>query len=88
MRLGHTCTLAHLARLNIVRDASCKCGAEFGDINHILFSCPLLDRSAFINDLMSCRTPFPISIVTLLHPYDPIIYKCIESFINVNNLKL
>lgn len=88
LRLGHVCSPSHFARLNILRDASCECGADFGDTNHILFSCPLLDRSTFINDLIRLQVPFPTSAVLLLYSCNPFIYKCMTSFITVNNIKL
>lgn len=88
MRLGHTCTPAHLAKLKIINDASCECGADTGDLNHILFSCPLYDRTAFLDDLLSLQIPLPTSLLSLLYSFDSTIYKCIASFISFNNIKI
>lgn len=88
MRLGHTCTPSHLARLKIINSECCDCGEEYGDVNHFLFSCPLYDRSCFISSLISLRVPFPTSINTLLSVFNISIYKVICMFIIQNNIKI
>lgn len=88
MRLGHVCSPAHLAKLKIVNEPTCECGVDIGDVNHIFFSCVLHDRSSFLDDLLSLGVPFPLSILSLLCTNDLSIYKCIASFINLNNIKI
>jgi ribonuclease HI len=88
MRLGHTCTPAHLARFNIINDQCCDCGDECGDLNHLFFSCPLYDRSSFISSLISLRVPFPSSINVLLSLSNIDIYKVISVYLSQNNIKI
>jgi ribonuclease HI len=88
MRLGHTCTPSHLARLNIINSECCDCGEECGDLNHIFFSCPLYDRSSFISSLISLRVPFPSSINSLLSIYTIDIYKIISLYLLQNNIRV
>lgn len=88
MRLGHTCTPAHLARLNILTSSTCVCGDDIGDINHILFDCPLHDRSSFLSSLISLRVPFPSCANTLLASNNFDIYKIIALYLSINNIKI
>ncbi|KAJ8722734.1 hypothetical protein PYW07_003914 [Mythimna separata] len=88
LRLGHVCSPVHLAKLHIIDDPNCSCGTDLGDLNHIFFSCPLLDRSSFLCNLLSLRIPFPTSILSLLCTNSFLVYKCIASFIILNNIKL
>lgn len=88
MRLGHTCTPAHLARMKIINDPSCDCGDDFGDVNHIFFSCSNYDHHNFYNDLISFRVPLPSCVMVLLSSLDPCIYQLLESFIFSNNIKI
>lgn len=41
LRSFHTCTNAHLTDKNILSDASCECGEEIQDADHLFFRCPL-----------------------------------------------
>lgn len=84
MRLGHVCTPAHLARLGIVQNPACECGAEVGDLNHLIFSCPLYDHSSLFQSLVSLRVPLPTSISCILFNFNVDIYKTIALFL-VNN---
>lgn len=87
LRLGHVCTPAHLFKFKIVDDPLCSCG-EYGDLNHIFFSCTLYDRSAFVSQLLSIRIPFPTSIICLLYYNDPDVYKILAKFIDNNDIKV
>ncbi|XP_047027178.1 uncharacterized protein LOC124635343 [Helicoverpa zea] len=87
MRIGHNCSKLHLARLQIVDSALCECG-EIGDLNHIFFSCPLLDHEPFISSLLSYKIPFPTSIPVLLATKDPNIYMYLVAFISLNNIRI
>lgn len=87
MRIGHTCTPRHLARLGIVSNEMCECGLDIGDVDHIFFNCPLLDHTDLFSDLISLHVPFPTRISCLL--YNPTkYYSCLSSFILSNNIKL
>lgn len=88
MRLGHSCTPAHLTRMKIVSDPSCACGDEFGDLNHIFFVCPNYNNKKFLEDIVSCKIPLPTNIVLVLSSLDPRIYHCLASFIYMNNIKI
>lgn len=87
MRLGHVSTPAQLHKFNIVPDPLCSCG-EYGDLDHIIFACPLYDRSDFISKLLSLRIPFPTSITCLLYNFDYDIYKTLALYIESNNIKV
>lgn len=88
MRLGHTSTSAHLAKLGIVQSPACACGAEMGDINHVLFSCPDYDYASFFASLTSLGVPFPSSASCLLSNFNVDIYKCIAKFLTKNDVKI
>lgn len=87
LRLGHVCTPAHLARLHIIESNLCECG-DIGDTNHIFFSCPLLDRTHLLNELIFHKTPFPTSIPVLLASKDPAVYRSLSSFILHNDIRI
>lgn len=87
MRLGHVCTPAHLFKCNIVTDPLCSCG-QYGDLNHIFFSCIQYDRSWFDSQLLLLRVPFPTSIKCLLYCNDYNVYNILALFIENNNIKL
>jgi hypothetical protein len=86
MRLGHTCAPSHLAKFNIISDPKCDCGAEEADVNHIILSCPLYDRTVFLDALQSKDVPFPTEISSLLGNLH--IYNILAKFICENNIKL
>lgn len=87
MRLGHVCTPAQLHRMNIVPDPHCSCG-EYGDLNHVIFSCALYDRSDFFSSLEALRIPFPTSIICLLHTNSYDVYKILAVFLEKYDIKL
>ncbi|XP_049883240.1 uncharacterized protein LOC126378842 [Pectinophora gossypiella] len=88
MRLGHVCSPAHLARLQIIQSDACECGTGVGDINHLFLSCPLLDHTPLYTFLHSLKVPLPTSIPVLLHSMNPDIYKYLSICIINNDLKL
>lgn len=88
LRLGHTCTPAHLSKLKITNNSSCLCGCETGDANHFFFSCPLYDRIDFLKSLLEYQIPFPTSITCLLYIKKYYIYKIISDYIITNNIEI
>lgn len=90
MRLGHVCTPEHLAKLGIVDSSACECGAVPCDLNHIVFACPMYDRSLFLYQLSQLSVPFPISVPPLLvvNKKSLYIFKVLYSFLSENNIKL
>lgn len=88
MRLGHTCTPAHLARMKIINDAFCSCGDEFGDLNHLFFSCSNYDHRQFYKDLITLHVTLPSNVNILLTSLDPCIYRCLENFIYLNDINI
>lgn len=88
LRLGHTCSPHHLARFKITPSPSCFCGYEMGDINHLLFSCPLFDRSRFLESLIEYKIPFPTSINCLLYSRKYDVYKIVLDYIFLNNIDI
>jgi ribonuclease HI len=89
LRLGHTCSPAHLAKLHIISNDTCaECGSDVGDVNHIFFSCSAYDHSSFYDELISLAVPIPTSMITLLYMNDNNIYNTIKNFITHNNIKI
>lgn len=88
MRLGHCCVPTHLKRIHIMDSSICECGLDEGDLNHLFFSCPLLDHSSFYSSLISLKTIFPTSISVLLSSPHFDIYKTIINFICDNNINV
>ncbi|XP_073947101.1 uncharacterized protein [Choristoneura fumiferana] len=88
MRLGHVCTPAHLAKLNIIDSPTCECGYEEADLNHIIFVCFRRDRSALVKGLISLQVPFPSSISCLLSTADLHVYQLLADFILCNDIKI
>lgn len=87
MRLGHTTCPAHLARFGIISSPLCDCG-DFGDLDHIFFSCPTYERASFYNTLISIHVPFPTNINTLLFNANPPMYNALSDFVASNSIKL
>lgn len=87
LRMGHVCSPAFLFRLKIVADPLCPCG-EYGDVNHIFFSCPLYNRSVLFSQLLSIQIPFPTSITCLLYLNNYDVYKILVLYLELNNIKL
>lgn len=87
MRLGHVCTPAHLARLHIVTTDICECGEDVGDLDHIFFSCPLLDHSSFFDSLTNLNVPLPTRLSCLLM-YPTVYLSILSAFIHHNNIKI
>jgi ribonuclease HI len=88
MRIGHTSCPSHLARFHIVNSNMCVCGTDIGSLNHIFFSCPCYNHSAFFDSLLSFHVPFPSSVSCLLHSINRNIYKVLCSFILENSIRL
>lgn len=67
LRLGHCCTPAHLYNLNISDSPLCACG-EFGDINHIILSCPNYrnENKILIDKLIRLGMLSPLSINSIV----------------------
>lgn len=89
MRLGHTCTPAHLAKLGIINTDKCDCSdSAVGDVNHIFFSCPKYDRSSFLETLTILHVPFPTNIECLISSNSYCILKALELYIKQNTIKI
>lgn len=88
LRLGHVCSPAHLARLNIINSPKCECGFAIADTNHILLACPMYDYSSFYKTLQSLDIELPVNIPFLLTSRNPLIFKAISDLLLLNNIKL
>lgn len=86
LRLGHTCTPVHLAKLHIRDSSICECGLDEGSPNHMFFSCPRLSSSLY--DLLPPDIPRPIDLKSLLSLVNSPFVYILSSFINQNNIKL
>ena len=67
LRFNHGKFPAHLYKIKITENPNCSCG-EYGDINHILFNCPLyIPQSKVLYDfLIRKQVPAPYNIQFLL----------------------
>lgn len=88
MRMNHCCIPVHLHKLHIKDSSICECGIDEGNLNHIFFSCPLLDHSKFFQSITQSKILLPTHVPELLSSRNPQIYKILVQFINSNNLKL
>lgn len=88
MRLRHCAIPVHLNKIHVSDTSLCECGLDEGDLNHIFFSCPLLNHSSFFHSLYSLKVSFPTHIDELLSSNNRLIYKSLVDFISYNNLKL
>ncbi|XP_045783719.1 uncharacterized protein LOC123879877 [Maniola jurtina] len=86
LRIGHSCTPVHLAKLRIRDHSLCECGLDEGSPSHILFSCPRLVYKLY--DVLPPKIPRPLSVECLLmfvfSPYVKFLCKYIKS----NKIKL
>lgn len=86
LRLGHSCTPVHLAKLHIRDSSVCECGLDEGSPDHIFFSCSKYPHSLY--DILPSEIPRPINFKSLLSlVYTPFVYTLCE-YINLNNIKL
>lgn len=86
LRLGHTCSPVFLAKIRVRDHSLCECGLDEGDVDHLLFTCPLLNQS--LHDIVPLDVPRPLSSKTILSlVFSPFIVK-LSKFITVNNIKL
>lgn len=88
LRLGHTCTPYHLAKLKIIEDPWCICGEDVADANHIFFSCSKFDHSSLFESIIALKVPLPISIPFLLFNKSYEIYKLLSIFALNNNISM
>lgn len=88
LRLGHCCSPLHLKKIRIKDSSICECGLDEGDLNHIFFSCPLLNHSTLYTSLNSLDVSFPTHLYELLSSNNRFIYMALIDFLSSNNLKL
>ena len=89
MRLGHCCSPVHLARLHIRDSSICECGLGEGDLNHLIFACPLNNKfPLFVSKLLTHQIQLPINISTLLAIANKAILRSIIQFIKKNDIQI
>lgn len=80
LRLGHTCSPVHLAKIRVRDHSLCECGLDEGTVSHILFNCPKLLHPIY--DILPCEIPRPIDVECLLmflfSPFCAFLCKYIE----------
>lgn len=90
MRLGHCLTRVFLHKIRIRDSSICECGLDDEDLNHILFSCPLLDHSFIFNSIYELKLTLPFDAFSILFLANNRceVLRAIANFIEVNNIKL
>ena len=89
-RSGHYNLPFSLAKLGLVNDPSCACGWENGDIDHVLWQCPLFDqqRIKLINRLRARGFALPLSCNVILFKPIEAICKLVYMYLNECNLTI
>ena len=89
MRSGHCLVPTHLYKIGVSENSSCECG-QMGDLNHVLFECPIngIDGSDLYEKLSRAGVPSPMNSRTLLANPNNKTVKLIINFLNFNNIKL
>lgn len=64
LRLGHSCTPVHLAKIRVRDHSLCECGLDEGSASHIFFNCPKLPYPIY--DVLPPEIPRPVNISCLL----------------------
>lgn len=90
LRTSHTGTNAHLAEKNIIRDASCECGAESQSADHLFFYCSRFDShsDALILDLHRVELGHVRNIVDIAFSGDLTAYNAIWRFVQNTKIRL
>lgn len=86
LRLGHSCTPVHLAKIRIKDSSICECGLDEGTPDHIFFSCPNFPISLY--DLLPPYIPRPTNFKLLLSLVNSPFVQILCNFINFNNIRL
>lgn len=88
LRFGHCSSPSHLAKLHILNSAICECGLEDGNIEHILFKCPLYSSLPLYNILVKNKAPLPCNISSLLSLTNKKYIYSLVTFLKYHKLKL
>ncbi|XP_045497623.1 uncharacterized protein LOC123695755 [Colias croceus] len=86
IRLGHSCTPVHLAKIRVRDSSLCECGIDEGTLDHIFLNCPNLSPSLY--DFLPPDIPRPTNMNTLLAMLNTPIIEILTNFITTNKLKL
>lgn len=87
LRLGHTCTPVHLAKLRIRDHSMCECGLDEGNVDHIFFECVKIRSSLY--DILPPSILRPTSLKCLLSlTFSPVVNYLLCKFISTNNIRL
>ena len=86
LRLGHACTLVHLAKIRVRNHSLCECGLDDGSSPHILFICPKLIRPLY--DVLPHKVPRPLNVQCLLMFVFSPLCKFLCKYIRYNKIKL
>ncbi|XP_076287402.1 uncharacterized protein LOC143212444 [Lasioglossum baleicum] len=71
-RSNHYNLNASLARVKIIVDSACECGAESQDLDHVIWQCPKYEdeRDTLLSALLRCKYCFPTCIKCFLYGPD------------------
>lgn len=86
LRLGHSCTPVHLAKIRIRDSSLCECGLADGTPDHLFFECTKLQTSLY--DILPGKIPRPVNLKFLLTLSDPSFIHILSKFITSNKIKL
>ncbi|XP_026325634.1 uncharacterized protein LOC113234509 [Hyposmocoma kahamanoa] len=86
LRLGHSSTPVHLAKIRIRDNSLCECGLDDGSPDHIFFNCPKYSVSLY--DILPPYIPKPTNFKTLLNYVNSPFIVILCNYITSNNIKL
>lgn len=84
LKTNHGCFPSHLYKIKLENTSFCSCDdASVGDLNHIIFSCPLHQqpRKKLVAFLLATGCPFPTDLVSLLFTERLDVYKALYSYL-------
>jgi len=90
LKFGHARFPAHLYKIKVIESPSCRCGVEYGDLDHIFFECPLNEPQTeyLVSALVTKGIPLPTSILALLATEQYDVYRLIFGFVQSANISL
>lgn len=86
LRLGHSCTPVHLAKIKVRDHSLCECGLDEGTLDHVFFSCKKFPSSLY--DILPTKIPRPTNFQFLLSFPDPCIINILCKYIKMYSIKL
>ncbi|KAL0832986.1 hypothetical protein ABMA28_011678 [Loxostege sticticalis] len=86
LRLGHTSSPVHLAKIRVKDNSICECGIDEGSADHILFNCPNVGGSLY--DHLPDNISRPCNVKCLLSLINTPFLETLSKFIEIYKIKL